>query len=104
MRNADGDLELRAESLNVTLGGRVVLHDVSLEAKPGEVLALLGPNGAGKSTLLKALAGLLPYQGRVEIAGVDLASVSPRVRAKRVSYVPQRSLLRSAPPQSPGIP
>lgn len=96
MRNADGDLELRAESLNVTLGGRVVLHDVSLEAKPGEVLALLGPNGAGKSTLLKALAGLLPYQGRVEIAGVDLASVSPRVRAKRVSYVPQRSLLRSA--------
>jgi iron complex transport system ATP-binding protein len=96
MRNGDGHLELRAERVCVTLGGRTVLHDVDLEAKPGEVLALLGPNGAGKSTLLKALAGLLPYQGRVEIGGIDVASVSPRMRAKRVSYVPQRSLLRSA--------
>jgi iron complex transport system ATP-binding protein len=96
MRNGDAPLGLRAQGVSVTLGGRTVLHDVDLEANPGEVLALLGPNGAGKSTLLKALAGLLPYEGRVEIAGVDLASISPRMRAKRVSYVPQRSLLRSA--------
>jgi iron complex transport system ATP-binding protein len=96
MRNDHGELALRARGLSVTLGGRPVLRDVSLEAQPGEVLALLGPNGAGKSTLLKALAGLLPYEGRVEIAGADVASLSPRERAKKVSYVPQRSLLRSA--------
>jgi iron complex transport system ATP-binding protein len=82
--------------LSVTLGGRTVLHDVDLEAHPGEVLALLGPNGAGKSTLLKALAGLLPYGGRVEIAETEVAALSPRDRARRISYVPQRSLLRSA--------
>jgi len=87
---------LRAQGLSVTLGGRRVLQDVTLEAQPGEVLALLGPNGAGKSTLLKVLAGLLPYEGRVEIADTDLASLAPRTRAKRISYVPQRSLLRSA--------
>ena len=96
MRNGDGHLGLCAQGVSVTLGGRTVLHDVDLEAHPGEVLALLGPNGAGKSTLLKALAGLLPYKGRVEIADVEVASISPRMRAKRVSYVPQRSLLRSA--------
>ena len=81
MRNGDGHMGLRARGMSVTLGGRTVLHDVSLEAKPGEVLALLGPNGAGKSTLLKAVAGLLPYQGRVEIADLDVASLSPRARA-----------------------
>jgi iron complex transport system ATP-binding protein len=82
--------------LSVTLSGRTVLRGVDLEAHPGEVLALLGPNGAGKSTLLKALAGLLPYEGRVEIAETDVAALSARNRARRISYVPQRSLLRSA--------
>ncbi len=82
--------------MSVTLGGRTVLRDVDLEAHPGEVLALLGPNGAGKSTLLKALVGLLPYEGRIEIAETDVAALSPRDRARRISYVPQRSLLRSA--------
>ena len=96
MRNGEGHLGLCARGLSVTLGGRTVLHDVALEAHPGEVLALLGPNGAGKSTLLKALAGLLPYEGSVEIAATDVAVLSPRNRARRISYVPQRSLLRSA--------
>jgi iron complex transport system ATP-binding protein len=96
MRDGAELATLRAKGVSVTLGGRRVLQDVTLDASPGEVLALLGPNGAGKSTLLKALAGLLPYRGRVEIADTDLASLSPRQRAKRISYVPQRSLLRSA--------
>lgn len=96
MRNGNEPITLRTRGLSVKLGGRTVLQEIDLEAKPGEVLALLGPNGAGKSTLLKALAGLLPYEGRVEIAELDLASLSPSKRAKHISYVPQRSLLRSA--------
>ena len=96
MRDDGTKASIRATGVGVTLGGRSVLHDVSLEAWPGEVLALLGPNGAGKSTLLKALVGLLPYEGRIEIDGIDSASFDSRARAKRIAYVPQRSLLRSA--------
>ncbi len=96
MREGEGRLGLRARSVSVSLGRRSVLHDIDLDAHPGEVLALLGPNGAGKSTLLKALAGLLPYHGEIEIGDVEGASLSVRTRARRISYVPQRSLLRSA--------
>lgn len=96
MHDVRDPMPLRAAGVAVALGARTVLFDVDVEANPGEVLALLGPNGAGKSTLLKALAGLLAYRGRIEIGGAEVASLSPKERAMRVSYVPQRSLLRSA--------
>ena len=89
-------LAVRATRVSVTLGSRRVLHDVDLEAKPGEVLALLGPNGAGKSTLLRALAGLVPFRGQIALGDTDIAALTPPERARRISYVPQRSLLRSA--------
>lgn len=96
MRSPHAELAVRAAAVSVSLGRRLVLDRVDLEAKPGEVLALLGPNGAGKSTLLKALAGLVPYEGRITLGEADTASLTPAERARRVAYVPQRTLLRSA--------
>jgi len=55
-----------------------VLHDIDLMVGAGEVVALLGPNGAGKTTLLRAVSGLLPWSGRVRLAGRDLVGVNPR--------------------------
>jgi iron complex transport system ATP-binding protein len=49
----------------------------------------VGPNGAGKSTLLKVLAGLLPYQGSVELQGQPLTSYPPRQRAQRLAWLGQ---------------
>jgi iron complex transport system ATP-binding protein len=56
--------------LSIALGGRTVLHDVTLTVGSGELVALCGPNGAGKSTLLRALAGLLPGTGPPDPRGV----------------------------------
>ena len=80
---------LSARGLGVTLSGRVVLKDVSLSLSPGHLVALVGPNGAGKTTLLRALAGLIPSDGEVEIGGQALSSLSLRERAKRFGYLPQ---------------
>jgi len=43
--------------------------DIDLTVEAGETVAVLGPNGAGKTTLLRALAGLVPIAGRVELDG-----------------------------------
>ena len=90
-----GDPAVQTENVRVTLGTRQVLRDVSLQAQYGQITAVLGPNGAGKTTLLKAVAGLLPYEGRIEIAGQDLRSLHRSDRVQLLAYVPQVSLLAS---------
>jgi iron complex transport system ATP-binding protein len=79
--------------LHVTRRRRTILHDVTFEAMYGTITVVLGPNGAGKTTLLKAMMGLMPYSGAIEIAGVELAALGYRQRAERLGYVPQRSAL-----------
>lgn len=73
--------------------GPKVLFDVDLEARPGAVTALLGPNGSGKSTLLKALVGLVPCTGTIELDGERFDGLDVRERARRLAYVPQRTQL-----------
>ena len=80
---------LTARGLGVRLAGRVVLNDVALALEAGHLVALVGPNGAGKTTLLRALAGLIPSEGGIEIGGHALASLPLRERAKRFGYLPQ---------------
>lgn len=59
----------RVEGLSCARGGRLVLRDLAFAVPDGEVAILRGPNGAGKSTLLRALAGLVPHSGVLEIDG-----------------------------------
>jgi iron complex transport system ATP-binding protein len=65
------------------------LHNVSLALPRGCWTSIVGPNGAGKSTLLKVMAGLIPYQGRVELLGQPLQSWSARQRAQRLAWLGQ---------------
>jgi iron complex transport system ATP-binding protein len=82
--------------LDVSRGARRVLRGVEAEVPPGAITGVLGPNGAGKSTLLMAVAGLLPFEGAIELDGRDLRGFKAFDRARRLAYVPQRSGL-SAP-------
>ena len=84
---------LAAQQLEVTLSGRTVLRDISLSLPSGQLVALVGPNGAGKTTLLRALAGLAPSTGTIEVGGDHLSSLALRERAKRFGYLPQGHLV-----------
>jgi iron complex transport system ATP-binding protein len=75
--------------LHVELDGAPILTDVHTEVGFGEWLGVIGPNGAGKTTLLKALAGLVPCSGAVELEGVPPGRRHRRVLARQVAYVPQ---------------
>jgi ABC-type branched-subunit amino acid transport system ATPase component len=68
-----------------------ILHDVSIEVRPGEVVTLIGPNGAGKSTLMKTVFGLLrPRRGTIRLQGQDITGLAPSALVRRgISYVPQ---------------
>lgn len=73
------------------LGIDARLRDVSLHLKAGTLMAVVGPNGAGKSTLLKALAGLLPAEGRILWRGKPLASIPFPERGRTLAWLGQES-------------
>jgi branched-chain amino acid transport system ATP-binding protein len=81
---------LEVANLHVRLGGSHVLQGVSFEVPAGEVTALLGRNGVGKTTTLRALMGLVPRQGRIELGGADIAhELTHRIVQRGVGYVPE---------------
>lgn len=73
----------------VALGGRGVLSRVSFEIGAATLVAVVGANGAGKTTLLRALAGLLPHDGAVDLFGRPARAWSARERALRLAFVRQ---------------
>ncbi len=79
------DIVLQADSVDLVRGGRLLLDQVSVTVRAGELWALLGPNGAGKSTLLRLLATLdHPTRGHVEVLGhrlgrVDVFTLRPSI-------------------------
>ena len=82
---------LALHDVKVALGGRPVLHGVSLRLAPGWT-AVVGPNGAGKSTLLRTLCGLQPPDaGHVELEGRPLPRWKPGERARRLAWMAQQA-------------
>ena len=82
---------LAVEDLHAFYAKSHILHGVSLEVGPGEVVGLLGRNGVGKSTTLKSIMGLVrPAQGRIVFEGKEIAGLPPyRLARMGIAYVPE---------------
>jgi len=71
--------KIRLEQVSKAFGGKVVLDRLDFEIAEGDSVVVLGGSGTGKSVLLKHMIGLLrPDAGRVEVDGVDLATLGER--------------------------
>ena len=86
---------VRFEAVGFSYDGvRTVLRDVSLQARPGELIAIVGPTGAGKTTLVHLIPRLFePTAGRVLIDGRDADAYRLRSLRERIALVPQEPLL-----------
>src|ERR1041384_701434 len=82
---------LAVTDIHTYYGESHVLHGVSLEVAPGEVVAILGRNGMGKTTLIRSVVGFTPpRQGRVAFQGDDVTVWAPFRRVARgMALVPQ---------------
>lgn len=82
---------IKCENVSVVRNETKILHEISLHANRGELVAILGPNGAGKSTLLGVLAGdLKPETGIVQIGDSQVSHLDNRELSRLRAVLPQR--------------
>ena len=77
---------LKVENVTKYYGKLKANDHISFDVLDGQIAVLLGPNGAGKSTIIKSIAGLLRFNGKVEINGFDNKSLDAK---KILGYVPE---------------
>ena len=82
---------LRAERLTKSYNGRVVVRELTLEVRSGEIIGLLGRNGAGKTTTFQMMVGLVrPENGAILLDGADISRMTTYLRAMSgITYLPQ---------------
>jgi branched-chain amino acid transport system ATP-binding protein len=81
---------LQLAQLHAFYGKSHVLHGVTLDVAPGEIVALLGRNGSGRSTTAKAVMGLVQTRGGIVWKGQPVAGLKPYEIAQRgIGYVPE---------------
>jgi ABC-type multidrug transport system fused ATPase/permease subunit len=86
--------DIRFEQVGFAYDDRAILHDVTFEARPGELVALVGLTGAGKTTLASLLPRFFePTAGRITIDGVDVRDYDLRSLRERIALVPQEPVL-----------
>ncbi|HQW10287.1 MAG TPA: peptidase domain-containing ABC transporter [Steroidobacteraceae bacterium] len=94
--SGSGHIQVEDLDFRYAPGLPAVYERLSLEIRPGELIALMGPSGSGKSTLAKLMQGFyLPSQGRIRIDGVDIAYLSAKELRARFGVVPQETVLFS---------
>lgn len=84
---------ITAEHLSVSIGKREILTDLTFSIPKGTFVGLLGPNGSGKTTLLKAISGLLPYRGTLQITSNDVSTWKASDLSRILAFVRQSNTI-----------
>ena len=85
------------DNISKSYGKKIVIRNVSLQIKEGEVVGLLGPNGAGKTTCFYMIVGLVASdEGKIIMENIDITKMPMYQRAELgISYLPQESSIFS---------
>ncbi|PWR70068.1 ABC transporter ATP-binding protein [Methanospirillum stamsii] len=92
---------LKIDNLHVEVGGKEILHGITMHIKPGETHVLMGPNGSGKSTLLMTIMGFDAYhvtRGSISFNGSDVTHMPVHERARL-----GMGIMFQRPPSIPGL-
>jgi sulfonate transport system ATP-binding protein len=98
MKHNNRGTYISAHQLRKAFGDKGVLHDVSLEARPGEFITIVGKSGSGKSTLLRLIAGLdKPTAGEIYIDGQELRqhNQTARVMFQDARLLPWKTVIQN---------
>lgn len=88
MSEANSDILVRAESLQMHFGKKQVLKGIDFAVRRGEIYGFIGPNGAGKTTTIRILSTLLtPTAGDLWVDGINVVEEPERIR-RRIGYMP----------------
>lgn len=83
-------MDLALKNINVQLGGRNIIQDISLSVAKGEFVGIIGPNGSGKSTLLRTIYRIIqPNSGTILLDGQNLKQIKLSESAKKLGVVGQ---------------
>ena len=86
-------MQLHLENVSKSYGEQVILKNLTLRLKKGEIIGFLGPNGAGKTTLMKILTGYLTqWEGSVRFETHDLKK-DPQSVQRQLGYLPENNPL-----------
>jgi subfamily B ATP-binding cassette protein HlyB/CyaB len=89
-----GNISFEHVTFRYRIDGPEILHDVSFEVQPGQIIGIVGQSGSGKSTLAKLIQRLyVPESGRVLIDGIDIAQIEPAWLRRQIGVVLQDSVL-----------
>ena len=86
-------MQLHLENVSKSYGDQVILKNLTLRLKKGEIIGFLGPNGAGKTTLMKILTGYLTqWEGSIRFETHDLKK-DPQSVQRQLGYLPENNPL-----------